>query len=141
MKTIRTVVALALACALQYAWGQEDWKMGGGGGISYLSGGVGSEQREAMAAHRAEYNLYLKFAHRGGELLAGVAMRITDRQRNPVLIADGVGPHVYVKLPPGTYWITVTAEEMDQSRSVTIGKRGTRQVTFHWAPVDQATVR
>ncbi len=147
MKPIRTMVAMALACALQQgAWAREELKSGGSGGVSYVSGGVGQEQQAALAARRREFNLYLTFARAGsGEFLADVALQITDRKRNPVLAADGVGPQVLVKLPAGTYWVNATFGNQEQSRSVVIGTqavgKGGREVTFHWTPADQATVR
>ncbi|WP_338762389.1 hypothetical protein [Massilia sp. METH4] len=142
MKTIRTMAALVLACALQQGWAQEELKTGGSGSVTYVSGGVGTEARDALAARRGEFNLYVTFARSGGgELMAGVSLSITDRKRNPVLAADGVGPLVYVKLPPGTYWVNATADGQEQSRSVTVGAGGAREVTFHWAPTDQANVR
>ncbi|GGY10534.1 carboxypeptidase regulatory-like domain-containing protein [Massilia dura] len=146
MKPIRTMVAMALACALQQgAWAREELKSGGGG-VSYVSGGVGKEQQEALAARRPEFNLYLTFARgHSGEFLADVALEITDRKRNRVLAADGVGPQVLVKLPAGMYWVNATFGNQEQSRSVVIGNeaagKGGREVTFHWNPADQATVR
>jgi hypothetical protein len=144
MKTIRTlapVVLMALAGTFQHGWAQEDSKAGGGGGASYVSGGVGTEQREALAARRGEFNLYITFARSGsGDLLADVALAITDLKGKPVMSAEHVGPLVYVKLPPGTYWVNATANGQQQSRNVTIGAGG-REVTFHWTPGDQASVR
>lgn len=140
----RVIAALALAGMVQGgAWAQAELKQGSSGAVSYVSGGVGSEQREALAARRAEFNLFLTFARRGsGEFLADVALRITDRKGTPVLAVDGVGPQALVKLPPGTYLVNATFDHQDQARSVTIGAgQGGRELVFHWAPTDQATVR
>jgi hypothetical protein len=142
MKTTGMLVAMALACTLQQGRAADDLEAGGSGTASYVSGGVGAEERDAMAARRGEFNLYVTFARRGGgEMLAGIALGITDRQRHPVLTADGVGPQVFVKLPPGTYWVNATFDGQEQSRSVTVDGKGGREVTFHWGPARQAEVR
>jgi hypothetical protein len=148
MKPIRTMVTFALACGLQLGmgstWAQDGLVTGSSGAVTYASGGVGAEQREALAAMRADFNLRLTFATRGsGEMRADVALTITDRKRNPVLTLDAAGPQVYVKLPPGTYWVNAKADEQEQSRSVTIGRNGgAREVYFYWgAKPDQATAQ
>ncbi|TWI67273.1 hypothetical protein IP91_01386 [Pseudoduganella lurida] len=149
MKPIRTMVTFALACGLQLgmgsAWAQEDGLVtGSAGAVTYASGGVGDDQRAALAAMKPDFNLRLTFATRGsGDLKAGVALAITDSKRKPMMQLADSGPNVYVKLPAGTYWISATLDGQEQSRSVTLGRNGAaRDVLFYWGePADQATVR
>ena len=69
MKPIRTMVTFALACGLQLGmgstWAQDGLVTGSSGAVTYASGGVGAEQRDALAAMRADFNLRLTFATRG----------------------------------------------------------------------------
>lgn len=118
--------ALAAALALGGAWA-------GAQEPEYISGGVGAEQREEMKAQRGEYNLLLTFADRDGEMLAGVALTVRDRQGRTVLELPEAGPMVYAKLPPGSYRIVATAGGKQQVRAANVG-RGPREVAFHWAP-------
>jgi hypothetical protein len=149
MQPIRTMVTFALACGLQLgmgsAYAQEDGLVtGSSGAITYASGGVGEDQRIALAALKPDFNLRLTFATRGsGELKAGVALSITDSKRKPVLALDNSGPNVYVKLPPGTYWVSAQSDGQEQSRSVTLARNGAaRDVLFYWGgTADQATTR
>lgn len=141
--TAAVTATMAMACLLApAASAQEGLVQGGGGGIAYVSGGIGIEERAAMAARRAEFNLYLAFRRRGsGDLLADVSLQVLDRSRNIVLIAERVGPHVYVQLPPGTYHITANGHGMAQSRDVTVARRGTRAVAFGLAAGGDVAVR
>lgn len=99
----------------------------------YITGGVGSEQREEMKTQRDQYNLLLTFADRDGELRAGVALTVRDRQGRTVLEVPDAGPLVYAKLPPGSYRIVASVDGRQQVRSANVG-RGPREVSFHWAP-------
>jgi len=120
----RAVLAAALALGGTWACAQEP---------EYITGGVGAEQREEMKAQREQYNLLLTFADRNGELQAGVALTVRDRQGRTVLELPDAGPMVYAKLPPGSYRIAATVDGRQQVRSANVG-RGPREVAFHWAP-------
>lgn len=153
MKPIKTMVTFALACGLQFGMGNADAQdglvTGSSGTVTYASGGAGVEQREALAAMRADFNLRLTFATRGtGAMRADVALTITDRKGTPVMTLADAGPHVYVKLPPGTYIVNATADNHPQSRSVTIGRAthgraaNARELLFYWGgQQDQTNVR
>jgi hypothetical protein len=126
-----------LACALQAAGAvkaQEGTLTGSSGAVAYASGGVGLEQRTAMAALRGDYNLRLMFATRGsGAMLAGVSLRITDGKGQQVLALDDCGPQVYVRLPAGTYTIAAASGGTEQRRRTTLGKAGAgRDLYFYW---------
>lgn len=120
----RAMLAAALALGSNLACAQEP---------EYITGGVGAEQREEMKAQREQYNLLLTFADRNGELQAGVALTVRDRQGRTVLELPDAGPMVYAKLPPGSYRIAATVDGRQQVRSANVG-RGPREVAFHWAP-------
>ncbi|WP_377705148.1 carboxypeptidase regulatory-like domain-containing protein [Pseudoduganella sp. UC29_71] len=119
-------VMLAGALALGGAWANAQEP-------EYISGGVGSEQREDMQAQRGHYNLLLTFADRDGELRAGVALTVRDRKGNTVLELPDAGPMVYAKLPPGSYRITASTGGREQVRTATVGN-SPRELYFHWAP-------
>ena len=56
-------------------------------GIPYLSGGVGVDEREAIAAMGKDYSLKLMFAIKGGEYLSDVKVEISDSIGKKVLEA------------------------------------------------------
>lgn len=124
----RAMLVCALACGAAGAQAQAQ---------EYITGGVGSEQREEMKAQRGEYNLLLTFADRDGELRAGVTVTVRDRAGNTVLEVPDAGPMVYAKLPPGTYRVTASTDGIQRVRTATVG-RAPREIYFHWAPDQMA---
>lgn len=132
--TGRMAVLLALLCGAGTGATQERPLTGTAGQVPYATGGIGQEEREALEAMRDQYNLRLTFATRGsGALLANVALAITDGRRGPVMTLDECGPHVYVKLPPGSYTITAVVDGVEQRRRVTVGRPGgARELVLYW---------
>lgn len=120
----RAVLACALACGATWAQAQQG---------EYITGGVGSEQREEMKARRGDYNLLLTFANRDGEMRASVAVTVRDRSGKTVLEVPDAGPMLYAKLPPGTYRVTASTDGVERVRTATVG-RAPRELNFHWAP-------
>lgn len=125
----RALLAGALAFGSAWAGAQE---------AQYISGGVGSEQREEMKAQRGDYNLLLTFADRDGELRAGVAVTVQDRSGRTVLDVSDAGPMMYAKLPAGSYRVIASTDGKQQVRTTTVG-RGARELMFHWAPEQLAS--
>ena len=125
----RALLAGALALGSAWACAQD---------AQYITGGVGSEQREEMKAQRGDYNLLLTFADRDGELRAGVAVTVQDRSGRTVLEVPDAGPMVYARLPAGSYRVTASTAGREQVRTATVG-RGARELYFHWAPEQLAS--
>ena len=101
-------------------------------GVSYISGGVGLDEQNAMNALRADYNLRLTFATRQtGAYRSDVQLDIADAKGNSVLSAASTGPMVFAKLPPGVYRISASAEGKTFKRSVRIGN-APREMILHW---------
>jgi hypothetical protein len=101
-------------------------------GISYVNGGVGQEEQDAMRAQRGSYNLLLTFATKqSGAFRSDVQLDIADTKGNTVLTAANAGPMFFAKLPAGTYRISAAAEGKTFKRSVRIGN-GAKEMTLHW---------
>ena len=101
-------------------------------GVSYISGGVGLDEQNAMNALRADYNLRLTFATRQtGAYRSDVQLDIADAKGNSVLSAASTGPMVFAKLPPGVYRISASAEGKTFKRSVRLGN-APKQMILHW---------
>lgn len=102
-------------------------------GISYVSGGVGDEERAQMVAVRKNYNLALGFAtKKTGEYLTDVAVTLKDKHTNTVFDSTALGPLVYLKLPPGQYQVTTKTNGKSQSRAVQVKSNGVTEAFFYW---------
>ena len=101
-------------------------------GITYINGGVGQEEQEAMRAQRASYNLQLTFAtNQTGAFRSDVQLDIADTKGNTVLSVHNAGPMLFAQLPAGTYHISAAAEGKTFKRTVKLGKSA-REMTLHW---------
>lgn len=103
------------------------------GGVQYLSGGVGLEERAAMEGMAKDYNLKLVFALSSGECLSNLMVGIKDAHGKLLLHTESNGPWFLANIPAGQYKITVSYGDEKKVRSVEVGK-GLRTVMFHWKP-------
>ena len=109
-------------------------------GVSYINGGVGHDEQEAMRALKADYNLQLTFATKQtGAYRSDVQLDILDAKGASVLSVPNTGPMFFAKLPPGTYKISAAAEGKTFKRSVRLGN-APKQMTLHWEN-DSPTIR
>jgi len=76
-------------------------------GVSYLAGGIGLDEREAMHAVRHDYSLWLAFASKGGSAyIADTEVVIRDGKGHIVLDTQADGPWLMANLPAGQYRVT-----------------------------------
>lgn len=101
-------------------------------GITYLNGGVGSEEQTMMRSVRADYNLQLTFAtNSSGAYRSDVQVDIVDAKGNVLVSRPNAGPMFFAKLPAGTYRLTAAAEGKTFKRTIKAGS-GVKEMTLHW---------
>jgi hypothetical protein len=101
-------------------------------GISYINGGVGHDEQDAMRALRADYNLRLTFATKQtGAYRSDVQLDIADAKGASLLSVPNTGPMFFARLPAGMYRISASAEGKTFKRTVKLGS-GTKEMTLHW---------
>lgn len=136
MKTRHWTLALLLAAASSLAFPADEAccaapQAQSANGIAYISGGIGEDERTALTAAAAGYNLKLVFADRsGGHFLSDVKVGIRNAKGEPVLDAVSDGPWFFVKLPPGSYRVSAAAEDKSLTRGVTVGKGKAKTLQF-----------
>lgn len=102
-------------------------------GISYVSGGVGTAQQQALKSMRKDYNLLLTFAvKKSGAYLADVKVKIQNAKGATLLDAVSSGPYFYARLAPGKYRVMAESKDKVLTQSVSIGKRGAKDLYFYW---------
>ena len=70
------------------------------GDVPYLSGGIGSDERDTLKAEAKNYNLRLNFAEKGGgHFLSDVKVDIATSAGKPVLSATAAGPWFFAPAP------------------------------------------
>ncbi|WP_242539921.1 carboxypeptidase-like regulatory domain-containing protein [Trinickia mobilis] len=106
------------------------------GSISYLSGGVGSDQSAAIKNVMHQYPLTLEFVGKtnsGNEYLADVPVQIADAHGTTVLKTDAQGPFMLLSLPDGRYTVTARHDGKMQRRTVNIASSTRAHEMFIWA--------
>ena len=111
-------------------------------GASYVSGGVGVDEVQAMRAQSSNYNLKLMFAVAGtGEFLANVKVSVQDARGNTVIDAVSDGPLFYARLPEGRYRVVTENDGKTQSRAVTLRSGQRADLNFFWPSGEYASAR
>jgi hypothetical protein len=124
-KVVSKALALALAAFTSVAAAQ-DIAMKEQGGVRWACGGVGAEERAALASLRPQANLELLFvtAKRGG-YLADVAVSVYAAQAaSPLLQFTAEGPTCMILAPAGRYRIEASFNDVRRVRQASAGASG-----------------
>ncbi len=107
------------------------------GDITFVSGGIGMDERQALDGVARDYNLKLVFAEKGsGAYMADVKLAIANAKGRTILESVSNGPWFLVKLMPGRYKITAEAMGQSLAQHVRVGSRLTTR-HLYWAPHDK----
>jgi hypothetical protein len=102
-------------------------------GITYLSGGIGKSEAQAMKAEARHYPLSMTFsAGKDDEFLASVPVTVKNARGKTMLDTVSDGPIMLLKLPAGKYTVTAEAYGKSYSRTVQVKPKGDTPVSFHW---------
>jgi len=102
------------------------------GNITYISGGVGSDERDALKAASHQFNLKLVFVRNDGAFLSKIPVRIEDAGGRQVLATTTTGPWLFARLPAGSYKAYVDGPGADYTRHFTVGSRHQTRLDFRW---------
>jgi len=100
-------------------------------GITYITGGIGDEERSLLQAIKKDYNLHLTSSSKSGEFMGDVRVVISDRSGNELLNVEA-GPIFYAELPAGSYNIEARSEGQKQQRHITVGKESPSSLHMTW---------
>lgn len=90
--------------------------------IAYVSGGVGSDERDAMRAMARRFNVRLNVVSaRTSEALSDVDVSVADDRGKLRLRVRTEGPLLYMRLPRGHYQITAAYRGAMQTVNVSAG--------------------
>ena len=121
LKTLLLICALTLGTATAVAQNAQ-----------FISGGVGEESAERMAAVGKEFNLKLLFAARDGHYLGDVAVTISDASNRKIVETIAEGPFLFARLAPGKYTVVATYAGLAQTRATAVAATGRRELVFRW---------
>lgn len=105
------------------------------GSISYLSGGVGSDESTAIKSEMGNYPLVLEFAGKtntGNDYLADIPVQISDAHGTVVLDTSTRGPFMLISLPNGRYTVTAIYNGNEVHRVVSVTAGAHARELFIW---------
>ncbi len=103
------------------------------GNISFITGGIGDEERDALKAVKDNYDLSItsSSATDAGAYVADMQVVISDREGHELLNTHA-GPLFYAELPSGNYVIEGQSRGQSHKQNVTIAHGKTANVHFTW---------
>jgi hypothetical protein len=97
------------------------------GAVSYVSGGIGNDEAQALREASVDYPLTLELAAAAGgprdEYISNAEVRIADSRGALLLDTRTDGPLLLVRLPAGTYAVDVQWNGVHRHKTVEIGER------------------
>ncbi len=143
MQITHKIVAAALALSLAgAAFGQGDLPpLQTFGSVSYVTGGIGLDESDAIKAAEKDFTLSLVFAQtKRGEYLSDVKVSIKDKAGKSVLEAVSDGPMLLARLPAGAYTVSAEYDGKTLTRTVRVEGKGVTRAGFVWQPTAKATM-
>jgi hypothetical protein len=81
------------------------------GGITYVSGGIGDGEEDALKSVAHNYNLQITNTTPSGAYTADTNLVIEGRNGSQVIKVNDAGPLFYARLPAGTYTVKAWSDE------------------------------
>ena len=102
-------------------------------GYRFMSGGVGTAERDEMMQQANLYNLTLSFAARSGQYLSDVNVVIVDERGKEIVNMTAAGPLFLAELPAGRYNIRATYDgHSEEIKGLQIPNGGRVSRLLHW---------
>jgi hypothetical protein len=106
------------------------------GEISFVSGGIGSNESEAIQAEAKKWPLLLQFSQADqkgwGTWVSGVSVKITNDKKEKILNLICDGPFLLLGLKPGSYVIEASYEGITQQRNVMVRQGQSEKLSIYW---------
>ena len=136
LKLAQTLIAAAIFTVSSSSFAQADVPESKNyQGIQYITGGIGSEESEAMLELGKKWPLVLEFsqAHPQRPLwVADVTVKIIDQKKKVVFDAMSDGPILLVDLAPGNYELQLSFEGKPLKRTVKIEENRPVKLSITW---------
>ena len=129
------VVAILLGAAslVPVANANSDESVQTAGGVSYVSGGVGTDSIDRLSSLTRDFNLKLVFALKSGDYVSDVRVAIADAAGKTLLDTTSEGPWFLAKLPVGKYQIVATFAGKAEKRTIAVGAEKLKTIDFRWS--------
>lgn len=103
------------------------------GSVTFVSGGIGKDESEAMKRAASRYSLSIEMASTASpraQYVSDVKIDIRDQRGATMLSTTSDGPFLLANLPPGRYSINAERNGKSQQRNVVVGSGAHPRVMF-----------
>lgn len=104
-------------------------------GISYISGGVGEEESQAILTESKQWPLLLELSqleNGRGVWIFGAKIKILNTMNQEIFDAQADGPYILINLTAGQYQIEASYQGSIQKKSVLIQGSGLQKLAIFW---------
>ena len=101
------------------------------GGVTYITGGIGDEERASLLQSKKNYNLYITSASSSGDF-EGDTQLVIRNAKGDVLLSAASGPLFYAKLPAGRYVVEAHSGSQTTTRQITLGAGKPVSIDLRW---------
>lgn len=102
-------------------------------GLSFMTGGIGSDDALEMRSYAKKFTLNLIFSEGTiGRLATDINVNIYDEQDRMAFRIKGAKPMLYVNLPAGTYTILASNNGIKLRHKLTIDGAKNQRVILNW---------
>lgn len=102
-------------------------------GVDYVTGGIGSEEVEAMEAFKKQFNLYFLFSEgKVGRVIDNVNISITDSKNQPVFMLEHAAPRLLLNLASGKYQVIASYLGSEQRYRFVHDAKKHQRVILNW---------
>lgn len=124
--------AVAVALSASTAWAADFPEIHQQGDVTYVSGGIGDDETEALAVAKKDYNLHLTSTDSTGHYLGGSRTVIRNGANAVLIDVVSHGPLFYAHLPSGRYSVESFNGDQSKKKSVNISSGKAARVNFTW---------
>ena len=103
--------------------------------ISYISGGVGEEESQAILAEAKQWPLLLELSqleNGRGVWIFGAKIKILNTNNQLAFDAQADGPYILINLPVGQYQIEATYQGVMQRKAINIQASAPQKLAIFW---------
>jgi hypothetical protein len=104
-------------------------------GISYISGGVGEEESQAILMESKQWPLLLELSqleNGRGVWIFGAKIKVLNTKNQVIFDAQADGPYMLMNLTAGQYQIEASYQGSIQKKSVLIQGSGSQKLAIFW---------
>jgi len=104
-------------------------------GISYITGGVGTEESSAILAEAKQWPLLLELSqleNGRGVWIFGSQIKILNTKNAVIFDAKADGPYMLINLIAGDYVIEASYQGVEQKRAISMKAGPTQKISIFW---------